>query len=107
MNRIPSRVIEFKTPLQKLHESIDKPLNHNLEPRVFGCTTYVHQNIGKLEPRSIRCFFMGYADYKKGYRCYDPHEDKVYVTRDVVFHETVPYFDHAGPLQGEREKKKK
>lgn len=52
-------------------------------------------------------FFMGYADYKKGYQCYDPHEDKVYVTRDVVFHETVPYFDHAGPLQGEREKKKK
>ena len=102
MNRTPSRVIAFKTPDAKLHELLSIPVRDGLEPRIFGCTAYVHQNIGKLEPRAIRCMFLGYADKKKGYRCYDPKENKVHVTRDVACHETVPFFDHGYPLQGER-----
>lgn len=95
MNKTPSSVLEFKTPLQKAQELSNQPINNGLEPRVFGCTTYVHQNIGKLEPRALKCFFVGYADTKKGYRCYDPTTNKVHVTRDVVFHEIVPYFERA------------
>lgn len=48
MNRTPSRVIEFKTPLQKPHDLIEIALKQNLEPRIFGYTAYVHQNIGKM-----------------------------------------------------------
>lgn len=33
MNRTPSRVIKFKTPLQKLHEIIGKPPHNNLEKK--------------------------------------------------------------------------
>ncbi|GJV39090.1 putative RNA-directed DNA polymerase [Tanacetum coccineum] len=33
MNRTPSRVIEFKTPIQKLHELVNTPSSMNLEPK--------------------------------------------------------------------------
>nr|GEY95176.1 putative RNA-directed DNA polymerase [Tanacetum cinerariifolium] len=101
MNRTPSQVIDFKTPLQKLQELMNIPISPGLEPRVFGCTAYVHQNIGKLEPRAIRCVFLGYVD-KKGYRCLDPKNQKMYVTRDVSFHENVSFFSHECSLQGEK-----
>ncbi|KAL4555898.1 hypothetical protein LXL04_038530 [Taraxacum kok-saghyz] len=101
MNRTPSRVIEFKTPLQQIQELVNTPINNGLDPRIFGCTAYVHKSEGKLEPRAVRCVFIGYADKKKGYRCYDPIEEKIYVTRDVSFHETVPYYGDGCSLQGE------
>lgn len=104
MNRTPSHVLEFKTPLQRMHELVDIPLNNGLEPRSFSCTTYVHQSTGKLEPRASRCIFLGYAELKKGYRCYDPILKKLYVTRDVSFHEMIPYIGNVCPIQGESNK---
>lgn len=59
MNRTSSRVIDFKTPYQKLHELVNMQINYRLEPIIFECATYVHQNIGKLEPREIMCIFWG------------------------------------------------
>lgn len=45
---------------------------------------------------------MGYADLKKGYRCYDPYTKKMHVTRDVTFHENTPFLkNHDCSLQGE------
>ncbi|KAG8388025.1 hypothetical protein BUALT_Bualt02G0082300 [Buddleja alternifolia] len=102
INRTSSRLIDFKTPYQKLHELVSAPIGPNLEPRVFGCTAYVHQVTGKLDPRAVRCIFVGYADFKKGYRCYNPNENTIYVTRDVTFHEHIPFFGgHECSLQGE------
>ena len=46
--------------------------------------------------------FLGYTDSKKGYRCFNPIQNKVHVTRDVAFHETIPYFGHECSLQGEK-----
>lgn len=102
MNRTPSRVLNFKTPLQVVHEKLELIIGPNLEPRVFGCSAYVHSNDGKLEPRAKKCMFIGYADYKKGYRCVDPKSGKVYVTRDVSFHEKIPYFTPEYFPQGEK-----
>lgn len=102
MNRTPLRVIQFDTLLKRLHNLLETEPKLNLEPRIFGCTAFVHQNSGKLEPRAARCMFIGYVEYKKGYRCLDPDNGKVYVTRDVSFHETVPYFSNEVSLQGER-----
>ncbi|KAG9453120.1 hypothetical protein H6P81_006024 [Aristolochia fimbriata] len=46
----------------------------------------------KLEDRSTACVFLGYHPNYKGYRCLDVAKNKVYVSRNVVFDETVfPY----------------
>ena len=67
INRTPSRVLGFKTPLQKLQELVSSPSLNNLEPRVFGCLAYVHQALKKLDSQAIRCIFIGYAYLQKGY----------------------------------------
>lgn len=104
INRTLSRVIDFKTPFQTLHDLIVVPAMPNLEPRVFGCVVFVHipkHQQGKLDHYARKCVFLGYADYKKGYRCYDPLEKKVYISLDVSFRELDAYFTGSS-LQGEK-----
>ena len=69
INRTPSRVIEFQNSLQYLQKLLSIPSLPNLEPRVFGCTMYVHipkPQQSKLNPRARNCIFMGYEDFQKG-----------------------------------------
>ncbi|CAL8992246.1 unnamed protein product [Prunus brigantina] len=52
--------------------------------RFFGRNTAV--------PRSIHCVFLSYSYQHKGYRCLDPTMGRVYISRHVIFNETVfPY----------------
>ncbi|KAK2424944.1 hypothetical protein QL285_035250 [Trifolium repens] len=46
----------------------------------------------KLDPRAIRCIFLGYAPNKRGYKCYHPLSRNFFVSKDVTFHENVLYF---------------
>jgi hypothetical protein len=57
--------------------------------RVFGCTCFVH--IKKLT-NSVKTIFLGYSSEKKGYKCYDPNNHKLYISRDVTFIENEPYY---------------
>ena len=41
INRTPSRVIDFQTPQQQMQSLLSIPHIPNLEPQIFGCTTYV------------------------------------------------------------------
>ncbi|KAK2968930.1 hypothetical protein RJ640_013461 [Escallonia rubra] len=69
---------------------------------IFGCSAFIHvhdQNRGKLDPRARKCVFVGYAPTQKGYKCYDPCSKKMFVTMDVTFFESKPFFDTH--LQGE------
>ncbi|KAM2925447.1 hypothetical protein FF1_042962 [Malus domestica] len=58
--------------------------------RVFGCQCfpwlkpYVHS---KLDAKSKSCIFLGYSLQHKGYRCFDPIDNRVYISRHVLFHE--------------------
>ena len=72
INRMPSKVLDFRTPLQALAQHGPLPSVQMLPPRVFGCVAFVHlhkNQRGKLDPCALRCVFVGYAAHQKGYRC--------------------------------------
>ena len=39
----------------------------------------------KLSPKVVKCYFLGFAEGQKGYKCYDPVGKRVWVSRHVVF----------------------
>ena len=83
INRLPSRVLGFKSPLEMLSTFYpDLKTTNNLVPRIFGCLSFVHvhsQNRGKLDPRALKCVFVGYSSTQKGYKCCHPPSKKLYV----------------------------
>jgi hypothetical protein len=60
--------------------------------RVFGCTAYAHVDNGKLEPRAVKCVFLGYGSGVKAYKLWNPETKKVLHSRNVVFNESVMFF---------------
>ena len=67
INRIPSTVLGSQIFYTVL--SPDAHLFH-LPSKIFGCVCYVHiLGLGsdKLDPRSIKCVFLGYSRTQKGY----------------------------------------
>ncbi|KAE8686521.1 Protein STRUBBELIG-RECEPTOR FAMILY 1 [Hibiscus syriacus] len=84
VNRAPSTAIELKTPMEMW---TGKPADYS-NLHVFGSIVYVmynSQEISKLDPKSRKCKFLGYADGVKGYRLWDPTTRKVIISRDVIF----------------------
>jgi hypothetical protein len=101
INRMPLKTLNFKSPLEVLLGTT----SYTVPPKIFGCVCFVHKrNAGKLEPRSLKCVFVGYSGTKKGYKCYHPPSRKYFVSMDVTFREFEPYFGPPNtPLQGETE----
>ena len=92
INRRPSTVLGGQIPYTVL--SPDAPLFH-LTPKIFGCVCYVHiigLGSDKLDPRSIKCVFLGYSRTQKGYQCYSPTLRRRFISADVTFDESQSYF---------------
>jgi histone deacetylase 1/2 len=88
INRMPSKVINFDTPLERLFHT--KPDYESL--RTFGCACWPNlrpYNNHKLSFRSKECAFLGYSNLHKGFKCLDISTGRVYISRDVVFDENV------------------
>jgi len=81
INQSPSIAINKKTPIEVWSGS---PANYS-ELRVFGCIVYAHVYNGKLEPRAIKCIFLGYKSGVKGYKLWNLETKKVVTSRNVVF----------------------
>jgi histone deacetylase 1/2 len=81
----------MKTPLGLLlHETPDYTFL-----KVFGCACWPHTrpyNNHKLEFWSKKCVFLGYSSLHKGYKCLHVPSNRVFISRDVVFDETVFLF---------------
>ncbi|KAK2417429.1 myosin-16 [Trifolium repens] len=96
INRVISCVLGNTSPIKSMLSHFPStPILQNLKTRVFGCVAFVHvhkQYRNKLDPRAIRCIFLGYAPKKRGYKCYHPPSRKFFVSKDVTFHENVSYF---------------
>ncbi|CAN1791793.1 Retrovirus-related Pol polyprotein from transposon TNT 1-94, partial [Linum perenne] len=105
INRNPSRILNYQTPRSIIQTQYPHlhAINSDLSLRIFGCTAFVHvasQHRTKLDPRSLKCVFIGYSPSQKGYKCYSPTTRKVYHTMDVTFFENQPYYSQP-ELQGE------
>ncbi|KAH9779421.1 hypothetical protein KPL71_007705 [Citrus sinensis] len=84
VNRSPSTAIRLKTAMEMW---TGKPADYSYL-HAFGCPVYVMYNAQertKLDPKSRRCIFLGYADGVKGYRLWDPTAHKIIISRDVIF----------------------
>lgn len=70
-----------KTPAYLINRSPKSTLNLNVPKsvwtqkhvvysylKIFGCAAYAYQNIGKLDPRSLKCVFLDYVENIKGYK---------------------------------------
>ena len=104
-NRLPTKALNYKTPLEALQVFQPMPSSHSLPPRIFGCIVYVHCSrrvCNKLEPRAVKCVFVGYGRNQKGYRCYNPSDRRIYTTMDCEFFESEFYYNH---LRCQEEKK--
>ena len=103
INPMPSRVLNFQRPLDVFIETYPHTRSFTtLTPKVFGCPAFVHDHCiqkSKLDPRAQKCIFLGYAPFKKGYKCYNPITKKVFVSHDVTFFDTQPYYTRTS-LQG-------
>lgn len=83
INRGPHTGIDCKTPYEVWS---GKPADYSLL-RVFGCTVYYHVSEGKLELRAKKDIFVGFGDGVKGYRIWSHSENRVILSRSVVFDE--------------------
>ncbi|GJR00546.1 zinc finger, CCHC-type containing protein, partial [Tanacetum coccineum] len=84
LNMVPTKKVE-KTPYEVWHGQAPK-LSYL---KVWGCEALVKRDTltkpDKLEPRSIKCIFIGYPKETMGYSFYYPPENKVLVARNAKF----------------------
>ena len=104
INRLPSTILASKSPMEVLSSFYPNvPTSNQLVPRIFGCVSFVYVpsgDRGKLDPRALKCVFIGYSSTQKGYKCYHPPSKKFFVSKDDTFFEHKSYF-HQDHLQGE------
>ena len=78
-----------------------KNLNYS-HLKIFGCEAFIHipkENRTKLDDKSMKCIFLGYADEDFGYRLWDPVKHKIIRSRDVIFNESEMFKRTVGELE--------
>lgn len=84
-NRCPT--VHGRTPYEIWYQKKPK-VDHF---KVFGSDVYVlnkQPGKDKFEPRSLKCYFLGYSNESKGYRLWNIKKGKVIISRDVSFVKT-------------------
>ena len=81
LNRVPSKSVEV----------IPYEIWTNKKPylsymKIWGCPAFVKRTISyKLEARSDKCLFVGYPKETRGYQFYSTLEQRLFVSKHVVF----------------------
>ena len=98
INRLPTPILKHKSPYEILYKRVP---DYQIM-RVFGCACWPNlrpYNKNKLNFRSKTCIFIGYSLCHQGYKCLDLSTGKIYVSRHVIFDETLfPYSKTTVPV---------
>nr|GEV40899.1 zinc finger, CCHC-type [Tanacetum cinerariifolium] len=96
LNMVPTKKVE-RTPYEIWHGKAPK-LSYL---RVCGYEALVKQDAhDKLDPRSIKCIFVGYLKETIGYYFYYPLENKIFVARNAKFSENSLIVQEANENHG-------
>ncbi len=88
MNCTGPSPVKDKTPFELFYNK--KPSINHL--RVFGSEVFVHipkEKRKKWNKKAKRGIFIGYSDDTKGYRVWIEEENKIEITRDIIFNENL------------------
>jgi hypothetical protein len=101
INRTQTKLLSYYMPLQELLGATPDYFHF----RVFGCACWPNlrpYNSHKLQHCSIRCVFLGYSNIHEGFKCLDISKGRIYISRDLIFNESVFPFaslhSTAGPV---------
>ena len=83
LNRSSTKGVKGKTPYERWNGRKPNVSHH----RIFGSVVFVKTTgrPSKLEYRSKCMLLMGYEARSKAYRCLDPANFKIHISRDVIF----------------------
>jgi len=98
-NRLPSKVSHDKTPYELWRGK--KPNVQHL--RIIWSDAYAHiakrRRKSKLSARANKLKLIGYDEERKAYRLWNPDEERIEISRDVIFDE-IPVLHHVPIIQG-------
>ena len=86
INQLPSSSLGSDTPFHKFF----KRHQDYQSLQIFGrcCFPYLRNyGVNKFSKKTYPCVFIGYSPQHKGYRCFHPTTNRVYISCHVVFYE--------------------
>jgi hypothetical protein len=103
LNSAPTQSLDGKTPYEVWHGK-KKPSVHHLH--TSGCVAYIKESklhLAKLDACGKKVVFIGYEAGCKAYRVFDLEQNKVHVSRDIVFDENMLWKWDADGLEEQAE----
>ena len=64
--------------------------------QIVGSIAYVHipnEKRQNQDPKLEKCILVGYSLKLNGYKCYNPSTQKVIVSRNVIFDESISWYE--------------